>query len=107
MDGDVIRMIVAAMRIEGDDDVRADVVNHREDGRLDLQHVDVRQGPRIVASEALLARRIVEPQEARRVELEDLARAMQLRGPMGAEIADAGRPTDAASLPPHAWRRPA
>lgn len=61
------------MRIEGDDDLRPHVANHPEDGRLELQQVDVRQGARIIPSEALLAGRIVEPEEARRVEPEDLA----------------------------------
>jgi len=86
MNSDVIRMVVAAVRIEGDDDPRPHIADHRQDRRLHFQQVDVGQGARIVPAEALLAGRIVEPEEARRVEPEDLARTPQFLGAMGAEI---------------------
>ena len=55
MDGDVVRMIVAAVRIERDDDVRSHLLDDSADCRLDLQHVDVGECARIVVALPLLA----------------------------------------------------
>jgi hypothetical protein len=68
------RDTVPAVRVEGDDHVRLHVCNNPADGRFDVEHVNVRQGVRVVVPLALLARRVVESKQHRLLDAESRAR---------------------------------
>jgi hypothetical protein len=114
MDRQMIGMVIAAVRVEGDEHLRRHVANDREDRRFDFEHVDVDEGPRIVEPEPLLARGITKAEEPRRGEAEDLTGAPEFLRTVRAEIGD--RPDRWMRLPrfpvrrtrerdPHALRR--
>jgi hypothetical protein len=88
VDGDVIGMVIAAMRIERDDDVRLDVGDDAFHCRLDFEHVDVCQRPRIVVPLSLLARRVVEAKKHRIAEAKYRARRTELLFSKRADIFD-------------------
>src|SRR5215510_1145769 len=74
----MIGMVVAAVRFEGNNDLRLDAGNHAANSGLDVEHVDVGERMRIVAPESFLARRVVKSQEHRFFDPETLARKSKL-----------------------------
>jgi hypothetical protein len=77
MHGHMIRMVVAAVRIEGEDDLRPHLAYQRADRGFDIEHVDVRQGTPVVMALALLPPRIMKPQQHGRLDAQPRARDAQ------------------------------
>jgi hypothetical protein len=86
LDGDVIRMIVPAVRFEGEDYMRLDIGNDPANRGFDVEHVDVRECVWVIVPLTLFPRRIVKTKQHRRLQSEPLARQLQLLDPKRAKV---------------------
>jgi hypothetical protein len=86
VDRDVIGMVIAAVRIERDDDVRRDIGDDTPYCRLDLEHVHVRERSRIVVPLPLFARRVVKVKEHGLVDAKARAGGAEFLRPMRTDI---------------------
>ena len=68
--------------------MRLHVCDDPANGRLDVEHVHVGQGVRVVVPLALLARRVVEAEQHRRFDAEPLARQAELPDTQRAQVFD-------------------
>jgi len=76
------------MRLERHHNVRLYVGDDTTDGRLDVEHVHIRERMRVVVPLALLARRIMKSKEDRRFDAKPRARKFKLLRPQRTEVID-------------------
>ena len=88
LNGDVIGVIVGAVRFEGHDHLRLHVPDDRANGRFDVEHVHVGQGVRVVVPLPLLARGIVKSEQHGLLDAELRARQPELFDASRPEVAD-------------------
>ena len=81
-------MIVTAVRIKREDDVRRDVVDDASNRRFDLQHVDVREGARVIAPLTLTTGGVVEAQQHWSIDAKAAARESQFFATQSAKVVD-------------------
>ena len=81
-------MVVAAVRIEREEDVRRHVLDDPPNRGLHLEHVHVRQRARVAVPLALATGGVVKAEEHRRLDAEPVAGQPQLFDAQRAEVVD-------------------
>ena len=79
-------MVVTAVWIEREDDVRRHVLDDPADRGFHLEHVHVRQRASVAVPLALTARGVVEPQKHGRIDAQPLTRQSQFLGAQRPEV---------------------
>jgi hypothetical protein len=84
--GEMIGMVIPTVRIEREEDLWRHVLDDPPNGSLDLEHVHVRQGARILVPLTVSAGGVVKAEEHGRRDAEAIAGQPQLFDAQGAEV---------------------
>jgi hypothetical protein len=82
----MVGMVITAVWIEREDDVRRHVRDDPADRGFHFEHVHVRQRASVAVPLALTARRVVEPQKHWRIDAKPLTRQSQFLGTQRPEV---------------------